>query len=304
MGRSGLFRGAEFSRLVTLGGFTLCGWVVVLVFFLSGGPRAAAPAPPRAVDVPPPIPPDAGPGFAGLEDKTPLTARDNPAYAELLRRVREKSPRELARLGRHEVGFAQLLAHPEQYRGVPIRIDGTALRVLVSDNISPVLTPRRRLFEAWTITKDSMGYPYCLVVEDPPADLAIGDDLNERIYFDGYFLKLMAYHAARNQVRFAPLLVGRITKYAAPGSSGPIIPLPRGWNRTHWAFAAMGVLSLLGLLRVLALFRRQRTPIWQPSSSIAPLDRIEPEALAEWLEQDSRDEREGWRDSLKDDEEE
>ena len=298
MERRGLFRGSELPRLMLLLGLAAVGWAW---YFLKGGPRVEPPPAARAADVPPPVVPDAGPGFAGVVDKEPPTTGDNPAYAELLRRARGKTPGELARISRREVMFAQLLDRPELYRGVPIRVDGTALRVMVIDGVSPALTPRRRLFQAWTITKDSMGYPFCLVTEDPPHDLAIGDDVNQRIYFDGYFLKLVAYQA-RDHSRFAPLLVGRIGKYGAPAASGPLLPLPRGWTRSHSIVVGLGLLTFLGLLRVLALLRRQRTPIWRPSASFAPSDRIEPEALADWLKGDAPEEPEGWRDSYRDDE--
>ena len=298
MVRPRLFRGSELPRLMLLLGLAGVGWTW---YFLKGGPRAEPPPPALVAELPPPLAPEAGPGFAGVVDKATLTTGDNPALAELLRRVRGKTPGELARISRREVLFAQLASHPDLYRGVPIRIDGTARRVLVDDHISAALTPRRRLIQAWTITKDSMGYPLCLWVEDPPADLAIGDDLYERIVFDGYFLKLMAYEA-RDHPRFAPLLVGRIRKYGVAAPAEPLLALPRGWTRGHSIVVGLGLMTFLGLIRVLALLRRQRTPIWRPSATFAPSDQIEPEALADWLKAEDPDEAEGWRNPRRADE--
>jgi len=298
MVRPRLFRGSELPRLMLLLGLAGVGWAW---YFLKGGPRVERPAPARIADLQPPIAPDVGPGFAGVTDRAPMTTGDNPAIAELLRRTREKTPGELARISRREVLFTQLVDHPELYRGVPIRIDGTARRVLVDDHISPALTPRRRLVQAWTFTNNSMGYPLCLWVEDPPADLAIGDDLFERVYFDGYFLKLMSYQA-RDGSRFAPLLVGRIGKYGAAAPSGPLVPLPKGWTRSHSIVAGLGLFTFLGLFRVLALLRRQRTPTWRPSATFAPSDRIEPEALADWLKTDAPEAAEDWAEPYRDDE--
>ena len=291
-----MFRGKELSRLMLLATLAAAGWVF---YFLNDGPRAAPPPPPpRASEIPQPIPPDDGPEFLGIQDKVALSFRDNPAYAKLLRRVRTTSAADLGKQSRREVLFAQILSRPDLYRGVPIRIDGTALRVMVQDHIDPSLSPRRRLYEAWAITKDSQGYPYCLVFEDPPKNLAVGDDLDERIFFDGYFLKLMAYQA-RNHERFAPLLIGRLTKYGPSASARPLVPLPKGWDRGHWVILGLAVLTVLALIRFGFRLRRQFAPTWRPPTSITPIDQIDPDSLASWLDKSAQESSENWESPYK-----
>ena len=194
--RAGLFRGSEFPRWLLLLAIMLVGWALAYQYVRAK--QAAPPPPPRqlARDVPPPIPADEGIEFAGIRDRTGLDSRrDNPAYALLLRRAREATPAGLAAVSRREVGMSHLAGRPDLYRGVPVHIEGHALRV-ISNDVGEGFSPKKRLFEAWVITADSMNHPYCLVFEDPPPDLAIGPDLYEPVAFDGYFLKLLKYEAA------------------------------------------------------------------------------------------------------------
>jgi len=47
------------------------------------------------------------------------------------------------------------------------------------------------------VTTDSQRNPYVCVFEDAPKGFPIGDNLSERVVFNGYFLKLMKYQSGQ-----------------------------------------------------------------------------------------------------------
>ena len=287
-----LFRGSEFPRLVLFLALAGGGWAW---FFLRGAPSTPAP-PPRPLKVSEvlPLPPaETGGWFARIEDKTPLGPGDYPAYAELLERARSTTPQKLRAQARRDVLFGQLVDRPARYRGLPIHLEGTARRVVIDDEVGPGFSASRRLHEAWTFTPESHRFPYLLVFETAPRDLAVGPDLYEHVSFDGYFLKLMSYDAADTR-RFAPMLVGRLTKFADAEAS-PLLPGRGPGGRNQWILIALVGSSALVLFRVLAMFRRRRRPPWQPSPTFRPVDEVDPETLANWLNKEDRDEREDWQ---------
>lgn len=282
-----LFRGSEFPRWLLLAAIMVVGWVLVVQFVRA---KQAAPPPPArqlAIDVPPPIPPDEGIEFSALRDKTDLTPRDNPAYAKLLARARETTGADLAAVSRRELGMAHLVGRPELYRGVPVHIEGHALKVLTYD-VGEGLSPGKRLYEAWVITADSMNHPYCLVFEDPPKDLAIGSDLYEPVAFDGYFLKLLRYEAARKGY-YTPMLIGRLRRTGPPPSSMPL-PSHPGWlGGIPWVIPALAVLMLVSLVRWGFMLRKNFAPARRATTFTKPNDQIDPDSLAEWLNKEEDD---------------
>ena len=208
--------------------------------------RAPPPAPRLAVDVPPPIPPDEGLEFRDVRDRAPISWRENLAYATLLERTRDTPAAELAKESRREVMMPNLYGRPAQYRGVPIHLEGTAIKVEIEDQISEGLTPKGRLFQVWVITPESRGLPYCLVVEEPPKDLPIGDRLDVPIAFDGYFFKLFSYQALLKE-RVAPLLVGRLRTTAPPAGAAHPFQRPKWMGDVPWALPVLGVLMIVSL---------------------------------------------------------
>ena len=203
---TGLFRGSELSRLFVLIGIAVGGWALVWFYFLHA-PAAAPPPEPVVVDgIPPPIEPDKSVEFETVTDRTPLGFRDNAAYAKLLDQARQATPVDLGMAARRDIWFGQTITHPERYRGVPIHVLGTASRVLRYE--SP-LSKTGWLYEAWVSSDETQWHPWVCVFEDAPKGFPIGANVSERIVFNGYFLKLMAYQAT-DKPRVAPLLVGRI----------------------------------------------------------------------------------------------
>jgi hypothetical protein len=285
----GLFRGSELPRLLILAAVMIAGWALLFGPFRSR-PKPVPPSPPVVVEALTPLPPpDPAPEFQGLQDRYPMTARDNAAYATLLDRVRGLSPSELAAMARRDVRFSQVLENPDRYRGLPIHVEGTVRRVLRQDVAGSKLFRSGVYYEAYLFTADSVNFPWFLVFEEPTKGQPIGDEMFWDVTFDGFFLKLLAYHAA-DTARFAPVLVGRIANRAVGGpSAAPVVGGGGSGLNLRWIALFILVLAVYLVLRAALVLRRR--PTWRPSRGTAGVaDTIEPEELSAWLEEKKMDE--------------
>jgi hypothetical protein len=277
----GLFRGSELPRLLILAALMLAGWAAVLTW-----PRPAAEPPPKpAASTSPLPPPDDSPPFQGIRDKTAMSPRDNAAYAALLERVRRTPYPELAAQSRHDVLFSQLIEDPGRYRGLPIHVEGTALRVIRQDVKGSQIYPDGVYYEAYAVSSDSQGHPWVLAFEQAPDGLAIGDNINQRISFDGYFLKLWAYEAG-DRFRFAPLLIGR---FPPASNAAPVLPTAGLLLERLWPFLLLLVITLYVGIRLALRLRKTTRPIPRPPGKIAVSDQIDPDRLTAWIEGRSDD---------------
>jgi hypothetical protein len=271
---SGFFQGSELPRLCILAVVTVVGWGLVWHY----AHKAPEPAEPQATATatPEPLVPDRSIEFESVTDRTPLEFRDNGAYDLLLMRARGKTPAELAAVARHDVVLANLWQNPEQYRGVPIHLLGAAMRVL---RYPSKLSKAGWLYEAWVVTPETSRVPYVCVFEEAPEGLPIGHDINERVVFNGYFLKIMRYTAADGVSRGAPVLVGRI------GWVPPAVSSAEKTNPTlFWSLVILGVLFFVSLGRWIYQVRPLfASPGRSPHvSSVHPIEEIDAGALDEW----------------------
>ena len=281
---SSLFRGSEFPRLVILAGVALAGWPMVVLFAQSKDePKAKPPPPLLAADLKP-VKADTGIEFQAVVDRAPMKTRENAAHAILLDRVRSNPARELAAQARRDLSFTHFWERPELYRGVPVHVEGTALRILTYD-VNPALAPSGRIYEAWVYPDDSQKLPYVLTFEDPPPGLVIGQELYVRVKFDGYFLKLLSYRAG-DTMRAAPMFVGRLSlmaKLSPPPA--PMVEL-REMSKRNGVAILIAIVSGYILIRVGMQFRRavaaSRRSIKLPERTLNPSE-IAPEELGEWL---------------------
>ncbi len=213
---SSLFRGSERARLILLTGIVLAGWPAV--YLLAQNQVNPPPPPPGpavlTVEDVKPVVAEKGVEFQAIVDKAALLPRETAAYATLLQKARDTSPADLARAAHRDVLYTHLWERPQRYRGVPVHVEGTAVRVLTYPAL-PQLSPKERLFEAWVYSNDNRSFPYSLVFEDPPKGFPLGAEVSARVAFDGYFFKLLGYRAGDNN-RAAPLLVGRLTWTPTP----------------------------------------------------------------------------------------
>lgn len=270
------FRGTELPRLLVLlviliGGMVLL-WNYVYFQRMAGEPEPVARVPIT------PIVPDRSPEFETVDDKTALRLRDMAAYRVLIEKAERATPAELDARSRRDVLSIQIWEQPAHYRGVPIHILGTVLRVLTYES---KLCASGRLYEAWMVTSDSQRNPYVCVFEDAPAGFPIGDNLSERVVFNGYFLKLMKYQSGKDLGFYvSPLLVGRIGW--AGGTAVKPAPSVSPYTWMAVAVAVMFVVSfarwMMGLRRSLAPLTRSRTAVDHPNDQIAP------DQFAAWLD--------------------
>lgn len=276
------FRGSELPRLLVLIGVLAAG---LLLFWQYGRSRPRPPAPPLVVeDQPRPVEPDRSVAFESVTDRTPMSLRDNAAYDLLIKRARERTPEALAAACRRDILMTHLWERPERYRGVPIHIDGTALRVLRYES---KLSKTGWLYEAWIDTPDSGRFPYVCVSEDAPRGFPIGANVSERVVFNGYFLKIMKYEAA-NVARGAPLLVGRIGW--DPSRSAESSSLISG-SPVNWMLFFLGVMFVVTLGRWVATLGRSMSRRGRsPARFTPPNDQIDAATLEQWVRSASEDE--------------
>lgn len=291
----GVFRGKEFSRLIVLLGILVIGWPIVL---WNMPPRQAPVPPPNVAQVAPLPPPDNSIEFRGIQDKLPFSSRETPAYKILAERARNATPETLENVARRDVVFSQLVEDPARYRGIPIQIVGTVRRVLSQEATDSKVFPKGRFYEGFVFTPDSQSYPYGIVFENPPRDLLIGDNINQRIIFNGYFFKLNAYRAA-DKLRFMPMLVGRFPQASATGGAAEAPVFEAFYQKlrkqgTTWVLIA---LSVYFAIRVGFTLRKTMFPKSTLATSIRsqtlPKDHIEPDALADFLGGASAGENQG-----------
>ena len=271
------FQGSELPRLFVLVVIMIAG--MVLLWQWVGYKSEPEIPDPVAAGPPPPIVPDKAPAFESVRDKAPLALRDTAAFDLLLKRVREAGPATLAAEGRRDVLFTHLWDRPERYRGVPIHILGTAMRVLTYES---KFTPKGRLYEAWIGTHESQHHPYICIFEDLPPGFRIGPNVSERVVFNGYFLKLMSYQAG-DVPRAAPVLIGRLG-WTAPAPA-------RGPTGVTWMILGVGVMFTISLFRWIYYLRRSLKA--SPARAMLrdrPVEDIAPEDLAAWLESAPLDE--------------
>ena len=279
---STLFRGSELPRLLFLVAIVLAGWPMIVLFARSNAEDKPPAAPPILASEITPVVPDDSVEFQALRDKVPIQIRESAAYAKLLQKARDTPPVELAKEARRDIFFTHLYEHPEKYRGVPVHLEGTVKKVLTYE-VAPSMSPKGRLYEAWLFSDENRVLPYVIIFEDPPAGLTIGPELFLRVKVDGYFFKILGYHAG-DKPRGAPMLVGRLTwlpvQAAAPS---PMVEL-RNWSKKD-GFVFLFVL-LLGYIGLRAFFQIRKaigssrtTPTYR-----SPSEGVPPEDVHEWLQ--------------------
>jgi hypothetical protein len=253
----------------------IVGWVLVWNYFQKLNQAAE---PDLTVQgKPDPIVPDRSIEFETVTDRTPLEFRDNAAYSLLLTRARGRTAQELAAVSRRDIMLAHLWQNPKLYRGVPIHLLGTALRVL---RYQSKLSPKGWLYEAWIITPETTRAPYVCVFEDAPEGFPIGPNVSERVVFNGYFLKIMKYQAG-DTIRGAPLLVGKIG-----WQPGEPAPAPGENSLLRWTLIGLGILFCASLARwifQLRLFLSPRAKSFLNSATPANQE-IDPASIDAWVQ--------------------
>jgi hypothetical protein len=152
--------------------------------------------------------------LGGVEDGAPVRSADQNyyearAYDYLLIEAHKASAQALAKIARRDLTFAHLFEEPQRYRGAVVHVDGR-LRMLRGFS-APRFAAKQgvpTLYEGWVFEEGSLGNPYCIIVTEVPASIQLGDRIERRVSFDGYFFKRYRYKAQGDTWRDAPLLIG------------------------------------------------------------------------------------------------
>jgi hypothetical protein len=182
-----------------------------------------APVPPQkdvsASDKASPIDPHL---LAGVEDKLPVqsAADEAQAYNYLLVQANATPVAAFAKGARRDLTFAHLFEEPGKYRGQIVHIAGRLGRLRRFD--APRMAAEQGvpvLYEGWIFGDASFSNPYCVITTEVPASIPVGEALNHRVDFDGYFFKRYRYKAGDGW-RDAPLLIGHALQDRQPIPSG------------------------------------------------------------------------------------
>jgi hypothetical protein len=141
---------------------------------------------------------------------------DLDAYYYLLDFARRQRPSASKPAPGSEPAYAQLLDEPGRYRGRPIHLRGRLHRLLEYP-AQPNEFGIQRQFEGWIYTQASGSFPYCLILADPPVDIAPAASLFESVEVSGYFLGWWRYTSKEGERTSAPIVaVSLIRRIPAP----------------------------------------------------------------------------------------
>ncbi len=174
------------------------------------------------------------------------------AFVETIRLAHETSPAAFRRAARRDVAFNQLFRYPDDYRGQVVHVEGR-LRLLQKDAAPATLKLAgvQDLYYAWVFDEMAGDNPYCVVLTEAPANVAVNQKVNQRVTFDGYFYMKRRYKAEdskkANEYRDAPVLIGHSLAVPAVGAvpADGSADWPKGML---WGFLALaaGVMLLVG----------------------------------------------------------
>jgi hypothetical protein len=142
-----------------------------------------------------------------------------------------------------------LFHDPAAYRGEVVHIDGR-LRLLQKSEAPAMLklADVHHLYYGWVFDDLSGGNPYCVVVTEPPASIALNQKINQRVTFDGYFYMKRRYKAEdskkANEYREAPLLIGH--SLVLPPVESAATDTSTAWPKGMlWGFLALAAAVML-----------------------------------------------------------
>lgn len=284
----GFFRGKELPSLLVLVVLLIGGWLGVLSYL--NRPQVAPPdnKPARLVQRDPLPPADNSLELQAVVDRAPLNPRENPAYGLLLDRARATSAKEFAAKSRRDVLYGQVMLNPKRYRGIPLHIRGSALRVQEEFTENSQLFPNGKHYEAWIGTNDSRPYFWHVIFDEAPPNLPVGDNPGATLTFDGYFFKVQRYLASNRKAAAEPLLIGKLQSVELDQPAS--VDDEPTWRIDPTWIAIAAVIVALGVMRWLYVVRKvQRTRTALPRGKLPVTDQIDPDALKKWLNDPSLD---------------
>lgn len=164
--------------------------------------------------------------------------------------------------------YVQLRAQPKVFRGVIVTLRGNAMQCLEIQ--TPNLPGNRKSVYRIALSPDSSpNEPIILNVLDLPKDFPVGEEIKpQRIEFTGFFFKRWAY-PAQEDVRSAPLLIGKSVRWSPPSQTPRTDPAP------FWQILLIGLGAAIVLFVGLNYYAQQTAPKRKQEE---PID-FDPESL-------------------------
>jgi len=179
-----------------------------------------------------------------------------PAYWRLMKWIVGQSTAQLAARAPDEAVFAQLVQHPNKYRGELVTAELTVRRVLsydVDENPAGV----KRLYELWGWPTSGRGWFYVVVTPELPPGFPEEADVAQNVRVYGYFFRVQGYQPAKAKPQArptpAPLLIGRIDWLRS--TSAPLHPAE---EKLSYVVLAVGGAVVLGVIGYWIIAARRR----------------------------------------------
>jgi hypothetical protein len=147
--------------------------------------------------------------LAVVQDRKPSLPEEASAQDYVLLEAQKTPLAAFAKSSRKDITFAHLWEETDKYRGQVVHIAGRLKRLRKFD-ASEFAAQRglKVIYEGWIFGDEYFSNPYCVLFTELPAGVQIGEKVEYRVAFDGYFFKLYRYKAG-DSWRDAPLLIGR-----------------------------------------------------------------------------------------------
>jgi hypothetical protein len=220
--------------------------------------------------------------FQAITDKTlDVQPEEMFVYKRMVQWVVNQPTAVLRKRAHTDLTFHDFMTSPDKHRGeiVELVLDARLIR-----STQWHATDGTDLYEVWGFAADSGSWLYNAIVLGLPPGMPVGQRVNERVRFVGYFFKLQGYYEAGAKPRaaplVAPLLIGRLIWIQAPSA-------PSTKSDATWTAIAIVGFALVVCLHFLWLFLRPK----RSRSSMRPIGRPKPDALSmdQWLDKAEED---------------
>ncbi len=179
----------------------------------------------------------------GEDDWLHLTRREQNSLARLSEVMAETDIDQVSDVALTDITFDALRGDPDYYRGRWITITGR-LKRLVPRTVGLGDT-QRSVWEAWVLPRDSRNVPYFVLVENLPAGITQGQELDQAVRLTGVLVRRYAYDATTGQE--ITLLLAAPTLEPLP-EPPPVTEQVVSDLQRITIFFAVAVLSIVALL--------------------------------------------------------
>jgi hypothetical protein len=188
----------------------------------------------------------------GPDDKDIVGNQDEfYAYCRVVAQAARTSEQAFANSARENkwITFGHLIREPREYRGKVVHVEGRLKRLRREPAPEPVKKEGIPfLYEGWVFGETVGSNPLCVLFTELPPGLKEGEDLNDKVAFNGYFFKKYLYQAADQKWRYAPLLIGRtVSVVKEPAAPSPTAHLPSVMVASILAMVVFMVALVVGL---------------------------------------------------------